>query len=186
MNYDNILLNKKKKIKIFKYKNKSVDKNINKYPKKNSNEDNINNRKDPLTSKQKNILPYMRSKTNYINYLYNIQNYAIKINDRFKINDWQDEVLGKKGKNINLKINESNVLIPGRLEPFYSFNVKKSNLKKSKYVYYKENYISNNNHNLLYVPYGLKNLPLNILALVPNKFIYFRECTSDKKENFQT
>ena len=184
-NYDNILLNNKKKIKIVKYKNKSVDKNINKYPKKNSNEDKINNRNDSLTYKQKNIPLYMRSKINYINYLFNIQKFAIKINDRFKINDWQDEVLGKKGKNINLKINEANVLIPGRLEPFYSFNDKKSALKKSKYIYYKENNFFNNNHNILYLPYGLKNLPLNILTLAPNKIRNFCECTSDKKENLQ-
>ena len=94
-----------------------------------------------------------------MNYLYNIQQKEIKVKDNFKIDQWKGEILGKQKPTIKRK------KLPESIEAVFVFNDKELNLKKYKYLYNKKfEYLDNE---CAYLTHNLKNLPINILEIMP-------------------
>ena len=171
-------INNNQNINFFIFKAKSIDKNINKYPTENSNKYLIKeeNKKynDPLTVKQEHIPYYLRGKKYYMNYLYNILDTDLKVKDNFKIDHWENDILGEKKEKI-IKV------IPNRLEAFFVFNDKKLKLKKYKYMKYDD--YQYDEKDILKLTHQLKYLPLNILALIPERLRDFGKYLSGKEIN---
>ena len=167
----------------FIFKAKSIEKNISKYPVENSNkyvvkEENKEST-DPLTVDQERILPFLRGKKYYMNYLNNIQDKDLKVKDNFNINHWEDDVLGDKEGKICRPI------LPKRVEAYFVFNDKKLKLKKYKYMNYDNNdeISSDNEKDLSSLTIKLKYLPFNVLALIPKRLRNFGKYISKKGIN---
>ena len=145
------------------FKSHSIDKNLFKYPMAESNELIVEeqNKKstETLTPQQELISQNWRSRKFYMNYLYNIQQKEIKVKDNFKIDQWKGEILGKQKPTIKRK------KLPESIEAVFVFNDKELNLKKYKYLYNKKfEYLDNE---CAYLTHNLKNLPINILEIMP-------------------
>ena len=154
---------KKKKNDFYIFKAKSIEKNIDKYPKENTNEFLVKEENkpytDPLTIQQESIPDNLRGKKYYMNYLYNILDKDLKVKDTFKVDHWVNEILGKKEKYIKKKP------LPESVEAFFVFNDKKLNLKKYKYLYHKDFEFSENE--CAYLTHNLKYLPRSVLETMP-------------------
>ena len=173
------LSEQKKNNNYFIFKAKSIDKNINKYPKEDSNKYLVKeeNKKytDPLTVKQE-LIPFnLRGTKYYMNYLYNIHDKDLKVKDNFKIDHWVEEILAKKDINI------INTVVPKRSEAFFVFNDRKLKLKKYKYINYNDKIFSKND--LSYLTIKLKYLPLNVLSLISKRLRDFGKYTMKKDIN---
>ncbi len=152
-----------KTIPTYVYKTPSIEKNLYKYPELNSNELKVadQNKKytDPLTIQQDMIPMNLRGKKYYMNYMNNIIDKDLKVKDKFKIDHWKGEVLGSQIKYINKK------QLPESTEAFFFFNDKKLNLKKYKYEKLKHfDYLDDE---CAYLTHSLKNLPIQILEIMP-------------------
>ena len=145
------------------FKAKSIEKNIDKYPKENSKDflvvEENKPYKDPLTVKQESIPDNLRGKKYYLNYLFNISDKDLKVKDTFKVDHWSNEILGIKPKYIKKK------QLPESVEAFFVFNDKKLNLKRYKYFYHKD--IEYKNDECSYLTHHLKYLPRCILEIMP-------------------
>ena len=169
----------------FIFKAKSIEKNINKYPTENSNKFLVKEENkeytDPLTVKQELIPTNLRGKKYYMNYLYNIHDKDLKVKDNFKVNHWEDEILKKRNKIINIKP------LPERVEASFVFNDKKLKLKKYKYINYNEdndedeNNFKENDSSKLTIK--LKYLPLNALSLTSKRLRNFGKFAMKKEIN---
>ena len=145
------------------FKSHSIDRCLLKYPMAESNELIVEeqNKKstETLTPQQELITQNWRSRKYYMNYLYNIQQKEIKVKDNFKIDQWKGEILGKQKPTIKRK------KLPESIEAVFVFNDKELNLKKYKYLYNKKfEYLDNE---CAYLTHNLKNLPINILEIMP-------------------
>ena len=165
----------------FIFKAKSIEKNLCKYPVENSNkyfvkEENKEST-DPLTVEQERILPNLRGKRYYMNYLNNIIDKDLKVKDNFIIDHWKDEILGDKEE----KIFERR-LLPERKEAYFVFNDKKLKLKKYQYMNYDNiEHINNENENdISLLSHKLKYLPFNVLSLMPKRLRNFGKFMSKK------
>ena len=148
------------------FKAKSIEKNLDKYPKENTTEFLVREEnkpyKDPLTIKQEGIPDNLRGKKYYLNYLFNISDKDLKVKDHFKVDHWSSEILGIKKKFFKKKP------LPESVKAFFVFNDKKLNLKRYKYFYhidleYKEEECSYLTHQLKYLPRSiLETMPLRI------------------------
>ena len=170
----------------FIFKAKSIEKNINKYPVENSNkylvkEENKEST-DPLTLEQERVLPYLRGKKYYMNYLNNILDKDLKVKDNYKIDHWEDEILGGKEEKISKKR-----IFPKRLDAYFVFNDKKLKLKKYQYMNYNNiDDINNDNENekdILPLTAKLKYLPFNVLSLMPKRLRNFGKYIAKKEFN---
>ena len=167
----------------FIFKAKSIDKNIVKYPSENSNKFLVKeeNKKytDPLTVKQEQVPRNLRGKKYYMNYLYNIHDKDLKVIDNYIVDHWENEILGKRKKIIEIKP------LPERLEAVYAFNDKKLKLKKYKYMKYIDNdYFENENENeLSYLTIKLNYLPFNVLSLISKRTRDFGKSIMKKEIN---
>ena len=154
---------KKKKNDFYIFKAKSIEKNMIKYPKENSNNLLVKEQnkpyRDPLTVKQESIADNLRGKKYYMNYLYNIADKDLKVKDTFRVDHWANEILGKKLKFIHKKP------LPENIEEFFVFNDKKLNLKKYKYSYHKD--FEFNDKECAYLTHNLKYLPRSVLETMP-------------------
>ena len=110
-----------------------------------------------------------------MNYLYNIHDKDLKVKDNFRIDHWENEVLKNKNKFISRKA------LPERLEAYFVFNDKKLNLKKYKYMHYNDYEYKDNE--LSFLTINLKYLPLNVLALIPNRLRDFGKYILKKEFN---
>ena len=156
----------KKKKDFYIFKAKSIEKNMDKYPKENSNEFLVKEENkpytDPLTIQQESIPDNLRGKKYYMNYLYNILDKDLKVKDNFKVDHWANEILGQKIKTIYKKP------LPESKEAFFVFNDKNLDLKKYKYLHHKDFEFSDNEcakltHNLKYLPSSvLETMPLRL------------------------
>ena len=167
----------KKKKDFYIFKAKSIEKNMDKYPKENSNEFLVKEENkpytDPLTIKQESIPDNLRGKKYYMNYLYNILDKDLKVKDNFKVDHWANQILGKKIKTIYKKP------LPESKEAFFVFNDKSLDLKKYKYLYHKDFEFSDNECAKL--THNLKYLPISVLETMPLRLRNFGKF-SDKKE----
>jgi len=145
------------------FKAKSIEKNINKYPKKDTNQFLVKEEnkpyKDPLTIQQEAIPDNLRGKKYYLNYLYNISDKDLKVKDAFKVDRWSDEILGIKKQYIKKKP------LPESTKAFFVFNDKKLNLKRYKYFYHKD--FEYKDEECSYLTHHLKFLPRTILETMP-------------------
>ena len=156
-------INKHKEITSYIYKSPSIEKNINKFPKFNSKElivlDENKLYTDPLTLQQEMVPLNLRGKKYYMNYMNNIIDKDLKVKDQFKVDHWKGEVLGKQIKYIHKK------QLPESTEAYFFFNDKKLNLKKYKYEKLKHfDYLDSE---CAYLTHSLKNLPIQILEIMP-------------------
>ena len=155
--------NKKTSNEIGIFKSPSVEKNLYKYPLKNSNDlivQEVNEKMtDTFTPQQENISQNWRSKKFYMNYLYNIKDKDLKVKDNFKIDAWKSDVLGKEQRVIRLKP------LPESSEAVFVFNDKSLNLKK--YRYYKNKPYEYDDDECAYLTHNLTNLPISILQIMP-------------------
>ena len=169
----------KKNNNIFIFKAKSIDKNKNKYPVEDSNKYLVKEENkrytDPLTVKQELIPSNLRGTKYYMNYLYNIHDKDLKVKDNFKIDHWEDEILGNNNKIIKLKP------LPKRKDAFFVFNDEKLKLKKYKYLNYDDDKFNENE--LTYLTIKLKYLPLSVLSLIPKRLRDFGKYTFKKDTN---
>ena len=170
------------KNKSFYFKAKSIEKNIKKYPKEDSKKFIVHEEnkkcKDLLTTEQELIPVNLRGKKYYMNYLYNIMDIDLKVKDNFKVNHWREEILNLKQRLIPLK------RLPIRNEAFYVFNNDKLNLKKYRYIYYKDYQFKKKE--LTYLTTKLKYLPLNIIVLMPKRLRNFGKYASKQYMNMLT
>ena len=169
----------KAKENFFIFKAKSIDKNINKYPKQNSkslivNEENKEN-KDLLTTEQELIPTNLRGKKYYMNYLFNIMDIDLNVKDNFKVSHWKGEVYGKKERFFQKKV------LPYRTNAFFVFNDKNLKLKKYKYIYYTDRKFKTKE--LSFLTTKLKYLPLNVIVLMPKKLRNFGKFVSKQNLN---
>ena len=162
-NNENRTTNKKKKNAFYIFKAKSIEKNMNKYPKENSNDLSVKEQNkpytDPLTIKQESIPDNLRGKKYYMNYLYNISDKDLKVKDTFKVDHWVNEILGKKEKYIKKKP------LPESVEAFFVFNDKNLNLKKYKYSHHQDYEYADSE--CAYLTHNLKYLPRSVLETMP-------------------
>ena len=162
------------------FKAKSIEKNIDKYPKENTNEFLVREEnkpyKDPLTIKQENIPDNLRGKKYYLNYLFNISDKDLKVKDSFKVDHWSNEILGNKKKYIKKKP------LPESVEAFFVFNDKKLNLKRYKYFYHKD--FEYKNDECSYLTHHLKYLPRCILETMPLRIRNFGKYAVGKEIKF--
>ena len=153
----------KKKNDFYIFKAKSIEKNIDKYPKENSNDFLVKEENkpytDPLTIQQESIPDNLRGKKYYMNYLYNILDKDLKVKDTFKIDHWVDEILCKKNETIKKKP------LPESKEAFFVFNDKKLNLLKYKYSYHEDFQFKDEECAIL--TNKLKYLPRPVLETMP-------------------
>ena len=173
---------KKDEKKSYGFKAKSIEKNIDKYPVEDSNKYLIKeiNRPytDPLTIKQESITDNLRGKKYYMNYLYNILDKDLKVKDTFRVDQWANQILGKKEKYIIKKP------LPESVEAFFVFNDKKLNLKKYKYLHHKDFEYSDNE--CAYLSHNLKYLPKSVLEIMPIRLRNYGKYVSGKKVSFGT
>ena len=145
------------------FKSPSVEKNLYKYPLKNSNDlivQEVNEKMtDTFTPQQENISQNWRSKKYYMNYLYNIKDKDLKVKDNFKIDTWKSDVLGKEKRVIHLKP------LPESTEAVFVFNDKSLNLKK--YRYFQNKPYEFDDDECAYLTHNLTNLPISILQIMP-------------------
>ena len=169
--------NKKKKNAFYIFKAKSIEKNIDKYPKENSNDLYVKEQNkpytDPLTVKQESIPDNLRGKKYYMNYLYNISDKDLKVKDTFQVDHWVNEILGKKEKYIKKKP------LPESVEAFFVFNDKNLNLKKYKYSHHQDYEFTEKE--CAYLTHNLKYLPRSVLETMPLRLRNFGKF-ADKKE----
>ena len=160
-NLESALQSEEKGFYIFKAK--SIEKNIDKYPKQNTKDFLVREEnkpyKDPLTIKQENIPDNLRGKRFYLNYLFNISDKDLKVKDSFNVDHWCNEILGNKKKFIKKKP------LPESVEAFFVFNDKKLNLKRYKYFYHKD--FEYKDEECSYLTHHLKYLPRCILETMP-------------------
>ena len=170
------------KKKAYKFKAKSIEKNLDKYPVENSNKDLIKevNRPytDPLTIKQESITDNLRGTKYYMNYLYNIIDKDLKVKDTFRVGHWANQILGKKDKFFKKKP------LPESVEAFFVFNDKKLNLKKYKYLHHKD--FEYSEQECAYLTHNLKYLPKSILETMPKRLRDFGKFASGKEINLGT
>ena len=155
--------NKKTSNEIAIVKSPSVEKNLYKYPMKNSNDlivQEVNEKMtDTFTPQQEKISQNWRSKKFYMNYLYNIKDKDLKVKDNFKIGAWKSDVLGKEQRVIPLKP------LPESSEAVFVFNDKSLNLKK--YRYFQNKPYKYDDDECAYLTHNLTNLPISILRIMP-------------------
>ena len=181
--YDNGNLNDnnqtgiKKKNNFYIFKAKSIEKNLDKYPKENSKEFLVNEENkpytDPLTIQQESIPDNLRGKKYYMNYLYNILDKDLKVKDTFKIDHWVDEILCKKNESIKKKP------LPESKEAFFVFNDKKLNLLKYKYSYHEDFQFNDDEYAIL--THKLKYLPKPVLEIMPLRLRNFGKYSAEKE-----
>ena len=173
---------KKDKKKSYGFKAKSIEKNIDKYPVEDSNKYLIKeiNRPytDPLTIKQESITDNLRGTKYYMNYLYNIFDKDLKVKDTFRVDQWANQILGKKENFIKKRP------LPESVEAFFVFNDKKLNLKKYKYLHHKDFEFSDKE--CAYLSHNLKYLPKSVLETMPVRLRNFGKFISDKEVNLGT
>ena len=166
----------------YNFKSVSPNKNKEKLPVKNSNdlivEDSNKKYTDPLTIQQDSIPHNLRGKKYYMNYLNNIIDKDLKVKDTFKVDHWENEVLSKKKNYIKLK------KLPETTEAVFVFNDKKLNLKKYKYVYHKDFEFAD--YECAYLTHALKNLPIQILEIMPLRMRDFGRFAVKKEINLGT
>ena len=167
----------KKKNDFYIFKAKSIEKNMDKYPKENSNDLLVKEENrpytDPLTIQQESIPDNLRGKKYYMNYLYNILDKDLKVKDTFKVDHWVNEILGKKEKFIKKKP------LPESKEAFFVFNDKKLNLIKYKYSYHKDFEFKDDEVEI--IQNKLKYLPRSVLETMPSRLRNFGKYTVDKE-----
>ena len=172
---------KKKKNNFYIFKAKSIEKNIDKYPKENSNNFKVKEENkpytDPLTVQQELIPDNLRGKKYYMNYLHNILDKDLKVKDTFKIDHWVDEILCKKGDAIKKKP------LPESKEAFFVFNDKKLGLLKYKYSYHKDFEYSEEEFSNIYNK--LKYLPRSVLEILPLRLRDFGKFAVDKEKDIK-
>ena len=170
------------KEKQYFYKSPSISNNLHKYPMLNSNELKVNdeNKKytDPLTVQQDQVPNNLRGKKYYMNYLNNIIDKDLKVKDNFKIDHWKGEILGKQIKYITKK------QLPDSTDAFFVFNDKKLNLKRYRYSYYK--HYDYTDDECAYLTHSLKNLPIQILEIMPMRMRDFGKFAVGKEINMGT
>ena len=175
---DNILTEQEKSFYIFKAK--SIEKNIDKYPRQNTQDFLIREEnkpyKDPLTIQQENIPDNLRGKKYYLNYLFNISDKDLKVKDHFKVDHWSNEILGNKKKFIKKKA------LPESVEAFFVFNDKKLNLKRYKYFYHKD--FEYKDEECSFLSHHLKYLPRCILETMPLRIRNFGKYAVGKEIKF--
>ena len=184
-NEDN-LKNKKddkpKSIPTYMFKTPSIDKNLNKFPQFNSKEliveDQNKKYTDPLTIQQDMIPMNLRGKKYYMNYMNNIIDKDLKVKDQFKIDHWKGEVLAQQTKYIHKK------QLPESTEAFFFFNDKKLNLKK--YKYEKIEHFDYLDNECAYLTHSLKNLPIQILEIMPPRMRDYGRFAVGKEINLGT
>ena len=158
---ENVLKSKSSSFYIFKAK--SIEKNMDKYPKENTKDFLVREEnkpyKDPLTVKQEGIPDNLRGKKYYLNYLFNISDKDLKVKDTFKVDHWSNEILGIKPKYIKKKP------LPESVEAFFVFNDKKLDLKRYKYFYHKD--FQYKDEECSFLTHHLKYLPRCILETMP-------------------
>ncbi len=164
------------------YKSPSIEKNLYKFPMFNSEElkvpDENKRYTDPLTVQQDQISNNLRGKKYYMNYLNNIIDKDLKVKDNFKIDHWKGEILGKQIHYIHKK------QLPETTEAFFVFNDKKLNLKKYRYSYMKHfEYLD---YECAYLTHSLKNLPIQILEIMPPRMRDFGRYAVGKEINMGT
>ena len=154
---------------VYFYKSKSIDKNIMKYPIQNSNDlivEEVNKKMTTaLTPQQEQISENWRSRKFYMNYLNNIKDKDLKVKDNFPIDHWKDDILGMENPQIERKP------IPEYREGEFVFNKIDLKLKKYKYFKYK-NYVFTNEE-CAELSHNLKNLPINVLEIMPPRIRNF-------------
>ena len=165
----------KKKVNYL-FKSYSPPKNEFKIPTQNSlnNEVLDENKKytDPLTVQQDNIPHNLRGKKFYMNYLNNIMDKDLKVKDSFKVDHWVGDVQGKKRVTFEKKP------LPETTEAVFVFNDKKLNLKKYKYCYHKD--IDFLESECAVLTHALKNLPIQILEIMPMRMRDFGKAAVHK------
>ena len=158
------------------FKAKSIEKNINKYPKQDTNQFLVKEEnkpyKDPLTIQQEAIPDNLRGKKYYLNYLYNISDKDLKVKDAFKVDRWSDEILGIKKQYIKKKP------LPESTLAFFVFNDKKLNLKRYKYFHHKD--LEYKDEECSYLTHHLKYLPRTILETMPVRIRNFGKFADGK------
>ena len=178
---DNQNIGLKKKNDFYIFKAKSIEKNIDKYPKENSNTFLVKEENkpytDPLTIQQEAIPDNLRGKKYYMNYLYNISDKDLKVKDTFKVDHWANEILGKKEKFIYKKP------LPESKEAFFVFNDKKLNLKKYKYLQHKDFEYSDNE--CAFLTHKLKYLPSSVLETMPKRLRNFGKYVDGKEKEIK-
>ena len=166
-----------KKKENYLFKSYSPPKNELKIPTQNSlaNEVMDENKKytDPLTVQQDNIPHNLRGKKFYMNYLNNIMDKDLKVKDSFKVDHWVGDVQGKKRVTFEKKP------LPETTEAVFVFNDKKLNLKKYKYCYHKDIDFLENECAVL--THALKNLPIQILEIMPMRMRDFGKSAVHKE-----
>ena len=167
----------KKKNNFYIFKAKSIEKNIDKYPKENSNDFLVKEENkpytDPLTIQQESIPDNLRGKKYYMNYLYNILDKDLKVKDTFKIDHWVDEILCKKNETIKKKP------LPESKEAFFVFNDKKLNLLKYKYSHHEDFQFKDEECAIL--TNKLKYLPRPVLETMPLRLRNFGKAAVGKE-----
>ena len=175
--HESQVASKKKKNAFYIFKAKSIEKNVDKYPKENSNDLYVKEQnkpyRDPLTVKQESIPDNLRGKKYYMNYLYNISDKDLKVKDTFKVDHWVNEILGKKEKYINKKP------LPESVEAFFVFNDKNLNLKKYKYSHHQDYEFADNE--CAYLTHNLKYLPRSVLETMPLRLRNYGKFADKKK-----
>ena len=169
-------LKSNKKTGYYIFKAKSIEKNINKFPKKDTNQFLVKEEnkpyKDPLTIQQEAIPDNLRGKKYYLNYLYNISDKDLKVKDAFKVDRWSDEILGIKKQYIKKKP------LPESTKAFFVFNDKKLNLKRYKYFHHKD--LEYKDEECSYLTHHLKYLPRVILETMPVRIRNFGKFADGK------
>ena len=167
----------KKKNDFYIFKAKSIEKNMDKYPKENSNDLLVKEENkpytDPLTIQQESIPDNLRGKKYYMNYLYNILDKDLKVKDTFRVDHWANEILGKKEKYLKKKP------LPESKEAFFVFNDKKLNLLKYKYSYHKDFEFKDDEVEI--IKNKLKYLPRSVLETMPSRLRNFGKFTVEKE-----
>ena len=174
---ENQMTNKKKKNAFYIFKAKSIEKNMDKYPKENSNDLCVKEQNkpytDPLTIIQESIPDNLRGKKYYMNYLYNISDKDLKVKDTFKVDHWVNEILGKKEKYIKKKP------LPESVEAFFVFNDKNLNLKKYKYSHHQD--YEYTDKECAFLTHNLKYLPRSVLEIMPLRLRNFGKFAAKKE-----
>ena len=145
------------------YKSPSIEKNLHKYPLKDSEKLFVPEKNEKLTStltpQQELITDNWRSRKYYMNYLYNIKEKDLKVKDDFKMDIWKEDILGKDENVIpRKKLPESN-------EAVFVFNDKQLKLKRYKFLTNK--LYEYKDEECAMLTNNLKSFPISILELMP-------------------
>jgi hypothetical protein len=164
------------------HKAPSVEKNMYKYPVldvrevKQTDFDNKSLLDAALKEKKDKVADHLREKRKYYNYVFNIKDKDIHVQDKFKADYWREDVMGPNPKIIN------QLAKPADKNPVIVFNDSSLNLKSYNYIRYKkfeyldDEYVEQN--------HALKNLGSKAIDKFPPKPKYFGMVKVDNYKRF--